>query len=167
MQLLKPTPAMKDAFLDYVKEWEELGETVAPGAARMEGRTYEAWLEDILLLETQPTDRYVTSDTYFWMDTPGRLIGVISLRHTLNDFLLRAGGHIGYGVRPSMRRRGHASAMLAAVLPRAGKLGLARVLVSCYKENIASARTIQKNGGVLENEIEEDGRTVQRYWIEL
>ena len=167
MQLYRPAPEMKEAFLDYIGDWEAHGETVAPGAARMEDRTYETWLSDTLRLETQPRGSYVPAHTYFGFDPDGRLVGVISVRHTLNEFLLRAGGHIGYGVRPSARRQGYATAMLRAVLPKARELGLSRVMVSCNKDNLASARTIQNNGGVLENEVLEEGRIVQRYWIML
>jgi predicted acetyltransferase len=94
-------------------------------------------------------------------------LGAISLRLTLNDFLLRAGGHIGYGVRPSARRRGLATWALGAVLPEARALGLERVLVTCDDANVASARTIESNGGVLEDvRVTELGQT-RRYWIAL
>ncbi|MFH1511895.1 MAG: GNAT family N-acetyltransferase [Bacillota bacterium] len=167
MQLFRPTPAMKDAFLDYQSDWETHGEPVAPGAARLGGRTYETWLADTWALETKPRGSYVTGHTYFAFDGDGVLVGVIALRHTLNDYLLKAGGHIGYGVRPSARRRGHASAMLAAVLPLAAALGLTRVLITCDKQNIGSARAILRNGGILENEAEDSGRILQRYWVAL
>jgi len=130
-------------------------------------RTYETWLEDTWRLETQPNGSCVPAHTFFALDSGGEMIGVISVRHTLNEYLLWFGGHIGYGVRPSARRHGHATAMLAAALPVARGLGLSRVMVSCNKENIGSARTIQNNGGVLENEVVEDGQIVQRYWISL
>jgi predicted acetyltransferase len=167
MPLLKPDLSMKEAFEDYLRDWEEHRETVAPAAARLNGRTYENWLEDLRRLETQPTDTLVTATTYFWFDGDGKLAGATTLRHTLTDALLRTGGNIGYGVRPSMRRLGYASAMLAAVLPLARRRGLTRVLITCNRENTASARTILRNGGVLENEITQDGRTMQRYWIAL
>lgn len=167
MQLLRPDLTMKDAFADFTRDWETHNEPIAPISARLDGRIYETWLEDTWRLENEPRGNYVPADTWFWFDGDGRMAGMITLRHMLNDFLLRVGGHIGYGVRPSMRRQGHATAMLAAVLPRARELGLTRVLVSCHRENVGSARTIQKNGGMLENEIVEDGRIVQRYWIVL
>lgn len=167
MPLLKPDLAMRDAFLEYLGDFEAHGETVAPAAARLNGKTYETWLEDLRRLETQATDTLVTGTLYFWFDDQGTLAGAIALRHTLTDALLRTGGNIGYGVRPSMRRRGHASAMLAAVLPLARERGLSRVLITCNKDNIGSARTIRKNGGELENEVLHEGRLMQRYWISL
>jgi predicted acetyltransferase len=94
-------------------------------------------------------------------------LGAISLRHTLNDFLLHAGGHIGYGVRPTARGRGLASRALRAVLPEARSLGLARVLVTCQDNNLGSARTIENNGGVLEDVRDTDLGRTRRYWITL
>lgn len=82
-------------------------------------------------------------------------------------FLSRYGGHIGFGVRPSARRRGHATEILRRTLIEAGKLGIADVLVTCDKDNLASARTILRNGGVLDSEeyMEAHAAVVQRYWI--
>ena len=77
------------------------------------------------------------------------------------------GGHIGDGVRPSERRKGYATAMIALALDECRKLGIEKVLMVCNKENTGSAKSIQNNGGVLENEINVEGETVQRYWIQL
>ena len=92
---------------------------------------------------------------------------MIDIRHRLNEYLLQFGGNIGYSVRPSQRRKGYATEMLALALEECRKLGLNRALVTCDKTNIGSAKTIQKNGGVLENEVLEGDRITQRYWIAL
>lgn len=94
---------------------------------------------------------------------PGRVLGSLHLRHELNDFLFEQGGHIGYGVRTSARGRGVAGAALAASLGEARELGLDRVLVTCEDDNVASARTIERWAGVLEDV----RRGMRRYWIGL
>jgi predicted acetyltransferase len=81
--------------------------------------------------------------------------------------LFNFGGHIGYGIRPSERKKGYASLMLSLALPIAKKVGLEKVLITCDKSNLGSARTIISNGGVLENEVREEDDIVQRYWIDI
>ena len=94
-------------------------------------------------------------------------VGAVNIRHHLNEELLKTGGHIGAGIRPSERRKGYATAMIGLALEECRKLGIENVLITCDKDNIGSAKSIIKNGGVLENEVEEDGHMEQRYWIQL
>lgn len=103
--------------------------------------------------------------SYWWITEDGAYPGAITLRHELNDFLLRAGGHIGYGIRPSARGRGLATWALQSVLVRAPALGLRKVLVTCGDSNLASARVIEKAGGVLEDVRETELGLTRRYWI--
>ena len=84
----------------------------------------------------------------------------------MNESLLLNGGHIGDGVKPSERRKGIATKMIALALDECKKLGIENVLMVCDKNNIGSAKSIINNGGVLENEIEVDGVIEQRYWID-
>ena len=95
------------------------------------------------------------------------IVGAVNIRHYLNKSLLLNGGHIGDGVRPSERKKGIATKMIALALDECKKLGIERVLMVCDKENVGSAKSIQHNGGILENEIEVDGIVEQRYWIDL
>jgi predicted acetyltransferase len=105
--------------------------------------------------------------TYRWIVEDDEMLGSISLRHELNDFLLEAGGHIGYSVRPSARRRGLASWALHMTLDAARARGLDRVLVTCKVPNEASARTIESQGGVLEDIRDTTLGPMKRYWITL
>ena len=97
-----------------------------------------------------------------------RLLGAVNIRHYLNDSLLKEGGHIGDGIRPSERRKGYATEMIRMALTECKKLGIEKVLMTCDKDNIGSARSIIKNGGILENEfVNSEGNIEQRYWISL
>ena len=96
-----------------------------------------------------------------------RVVGMIDVRHDLNEWLGKYGGHIGYSVRPCERGKGYASRMLSAVLPFCKSIGLDRVNVNCLADNEQSRRVILKNGGVYENTVyeEENDRYIERYWI--
>ena len=99
--------------------------------------------------------------TYLWMVVDDEVVGRISLRHTLTPWLREFGGHIGYAVRPTARGRGYAKAALGLMLPVAAARGIDPVLVTCDEDNVASRRTIEANGGVLE-----DVRGVKmRFWL--
>ena len=102
---------------------------------------------------------------YLWItDGAGadeEVVGFLALRHSLTPWLLEEGGHIGYSVRPTRRRRGHATRALALAVRRAADLGLDRVLLTCEEPNLASARTIERNAGVYEDT--RNGK--RRYWI--
>jgi predicted acetyltransferase len=100
--------------------------------------------------------------TYLWIVDGDVFLGSLAIRHELNDFLLNEGGHIGYSVRPSARRRGHAVKALADALPMARELGIFRVLITCDEDNAGSRATIQKNGGIYEDT--RNGK--RRYWVD-
>lgn len=116
-----------------------------------------------------PTEGLVPDSTYFCLDEERNImVGAINIRHELNDYLLKYGGHIGDGIRPSERRKGYATKMIALGLEECKKLGIHKVLITCDKTNIGSAKSIIKNGGILENEVvNPDGNVQQRYWIEV
>jgi predicted acetyltransferase len=108
--------------------------------------------------------------TFLFAFVGNRIVGRASIRHALNEFLYRVGGHIGYVVVPEFRRRGYATEILRQSLKIAGDTcRLHRILVTCDDDNIGSIRTIEKNGGVLENVFEAPDldKPKRRYWIEL
>ena len=111
---------------------------------------------------------HVRSDTFFLMHG-GKIVGRSALRHQLTPALEHEGGHIGYDIRPSARRRGYGTLILARSLEKAGGLGLERALLTCDTDNIASARIIEKNGGVLAGRAvsQRSGKLISQYWIEL
>ena len=156
LQLVKMSEKYKSQLFDMMDEWTKTGETIIP------------WAILKSLEESEPKEGYVPASTFFAYDRERDiLVGAVDIRHSLNEALLLDGGHIGDGVRPSERRKGYATAMIALALDECRKLGIEKVLMVCNKENTGSAKSIQNNGGVLENEINVEGETVQRYWIQL
>ena len=116
--------------------------------------------------ESLPPATGLVHAAYWWIiDQEDMVLGAISLRYTLTDFLLQAAGHIGYGVRPSARGRGAASFALREVLSVARRRHLDSVLITCDNDNAASARVIEKHGGVLEDIRDTPIGLKRRYWI--
>jgi predicted acetyltransferase len=110
--------------------------------------------------ETPRPGGHVPATTLWWLEGP-EYLGRLAIRHVLNAQLREVSGHIGYDVRPSVRRRGHATAMLRAALPVARSLGIEKALVTCDVENLGSRKAIEANGGVFEDE--RGGK--RRYWV--
>lgn len=94
---------------------------------------------------------------------------MIQIRHYFNGYLEKYGGHIGYSVCPSERRKGYAKRMLKEALPLCRELGLKKVLITCLEENAGSEKTILANGGIYESTVFEPdiGKRMKRYWIDL
>ena len=169
--LILPGREHESAAKEYIAEHKANGELHLHGASLLETMDYDSWLsimERSKREETAPFDWVAATELFALRKSDGRLVGMINIRHSLNDFLRSYGGHIGYGVRPSERRKGYATQMLALGLAYAKEIGLKRVMVSCNKSNVASAKTIIGAGGVLEREfLHDDGEVVQIYWIAL
>ena len=173
MELVYPAQEHKFDAIVFRAEHVNLGEVHIHGSGgllqTLEHETYETWLDKVTQARSEGwrNTGWVPGSTFFAIEN-GRIIGTIQIRHELNEYLINIGGHIGYGVRPSERRKGYGTQMLALALIECRSLGIRRALVTCDKDNRASARTIEKNGGVFENEfIEENGNAVRRYWIEI
>lgn len=109
---------------------------------------------------------WVPSTTYWLIDNE-TFIGHVNLRHRLNDKLMMHGGHIGYAIRPTERRKGYGAKILELVLPKAEELGIQKALVTCEESNIGSRKIIENNGGKYQNTVESDGKSIRRYWINL
>ena len=140
----------------------------APSAEQSVWRLFDLNIINNLDTKEETENGWVPDTTLFCLDKDRNIfVGAVNIRHYLNDALLKTGGHIGDGIRPSERRKGYATAMIALALDECKKLGIDKVLICCNKENIGSAKSIINNGGILENEIEVDGHIEQCYWIKL
>ena len=170
IRLVEPTRALRSAWVEAMREFE--GETLhgfstfgfevdeLAGAAG-----FERWLERERQQNERALDGFVPATAWWIVDDaePERVLGSIHLRHELNDWLLAEGGHIGFGVRPSARGRGVATAALRLVLEEAAAMGIGRVLLLCDDDNPASRGTILAAGGVREAA----PGPYERYWIAL
>lgn len=170
LELVPPDESWAAAVWAYKAEFEARGDHL-DGTADLGGAAdFTGWLADLRADGSPDTVRpgRVPADTYLSVRrSDRRLVGMVNIRHTLNDYLLRFGGHIGYSVRPTERRKGYARELLGLALNQCKALRLDRVLVTCDSENEASARTIRANGGVLENRVPEGDGFTDRYWIEV
>jgi predicted acetyltransferase len=171
LRLLKPLAALRKSYCSLVAEIDAAGESRIPFPLAFPFDDFEtlvARLEKAGKGIDLP-EGFVPHSTYWLVQGDSEIVGVSNLRHRLTDSLLREGGNIGYGIRPSARRCGHGREILRLTLDKARELGLSRVLLTCGRENRASVRVILANGGVLESEgfIAERGEVVQRYWIDL
>ena len=136
---------------DYKNEFSLNNESIH-GAANLEELSVRDWVqftENTKHKETV-TPGFVTAHTFFALDND-KIVGIINARHELNDYLLNLGGHIGYSVRKSERRKGYAKKMLNYTSKFLFSLGLEKILITCDKNNVASKRTIESCGGILEN----------------
>lgn len=174
-RLLTPTTDLHDSWLQARDEFGRGvhidGSGLTPEDEVDSSAGFADWVRRLLVQgdETVPVPEGRVHADYWWIgdDTGTEYLGAITLRRTLNDFLLNAAGHIGYSVRPSARRQGLASWALAEVLDVARTRGMPRVLITCRDDNEASARTIEGAGGLLEDRRETDLGLTRRYWVDL
>lgn len=172
MKLIKLTKDYYQQCVEMIDEWkldQEINHTNrSPWAIfKNDVRDFDTYLENLEISE--PKDGKVPDSVFFLLDEERNiLLGAVNIRHYLNDYLLQYGGHIGDGIRPSERRKGYATKIISLALIECKKLGIDKVLMVCDKSNIASAKSIINNGGILENEfVDEDGEINQRYWIQI
>ena len=160
IKLIKASYEYQDLIVDMLKEWIDYNNN------HPEANTSPAYINNLDLKNPKPG--LVEDSTFFALDVErNKMVGAINIRHKLNDYLLNYGGHIGDGVRPSERKKGYATKIIGLALKECQNLNIDKVLLVCDKDNIGSAKSIKNNGAILENEIVKDGKTIQRYWIEI
>jgi predicted acetyltransferase len=166
--LIKPSNKYHQQIADMLDEWIATGEKIIPTAImNFDYHDFEGYCDYLNAREHNVRPGRVPATTYFTLDTDRNIVvGAVDIRHAMTESLLLTGGHIGDGVRPSERRKGVATAQIGLALEKCKELGIDRVLMTCESWNIGSAKSIVNNGGLLENEIEVDGKFYQRYWIE-
>lgn len=165
LKLVLLTTEYKKQLNDMMDEWTATDERIIPSALTANDYHDFDFYKNHLCRDKE-INGLVPDTTYFCLDTDRNIfVGAVNIRHYLTEKLKFSGGHIGDGIRPSERRKGYGSAMIGLALEEAKKMGINRVLMCCDKKNIASAKSIMNNGGILENEVDIDGIIIQRYWI--
>lgn len=170
-ELTRPHTRFQQSFLAAMAEFADEGrlgdDTMVGHDLASFGSTWESiegfasYVEETLAESERPRQPgFVAQTTWWWIDGTD-YVGRISLRHELTERLLEVGGHIGYDVRRSRRREGHATRMLAAVLPEAKRLGIEKALVTCDVDNLGSRPVIAAHRGVLEDQ----RGTKLRFWV--
>lgn len=163
-----PEISDETALREYVQEHCRNGETNISASLDLSVSDYSDWVERIWNNASFGDDEWGKSLTYLCFDK-AKLIGLLNIRYDLPQNLAEKYGNIGYGVRPSERRKGYATAMLRYALAVCKEKGMRQVILGCYKDNVASAAAIKRNGGVLfaENDNYTKERTSQYYLINL
>jgi predicted acetyltransferase len=170
LTLINPAIDYEQSYRDLLRELLERQEPLVPFPLQYPADDFPALirrLDDASRGQAIP-EGFVAHSTYWLVDSAKTVLGVSNLRHELTAKLKRYGGHIGYGIRPSVRGRGCGKLILKLTLSEARARAITNVLLTCGKHNLASARVILANGGIFESEefVAEHNEMVQRYWIE-
>ena len=171
MKLVLPSPEYAGEIAAYRREFLQQGGSMdgAGPLRRMEDPL--EWIAFCQRLMRGEAEDWVADTQFLYVrEADGKIVGMMDVRHDLNDYLAEYGGHIGYSVRPGERRKGYAGRMLALGLDYCwDQLGLDRVMVNCLEENEASRRTILSCGGVYDSTVHEPEEDIdlERYWIDL
>ena len=172
MKLIEPTIEYDRQIRAYRKEFLDRGDSMDGTGALRRFEDPKDWIEHSNRFNDPRTvpDGWVPSTQYMFVREEDRkIVGMIQIRHCFNPYLEKYGGHIGYSIAPSERRKGYAAQMLKTVLPKCRELGIDHVLITCIAGNEGSRKTILKNGGVYESTVYEpdEKADLERYWIDL
>lgn len=170
VNLVKPSAEFKDEYVSFYQDWKDSQEDMVPWVIARDPGDFDDMLQFLNNNEqgVNIPDGWVKDSTYWLVTEANRVVGAVNIRHQLNEKLFNAGGHIGYGIRPSERQKGYATQLLSLALDKAKDLGINKVLVVCDADNTGSKKTILKNGGIQDTDyIEENGNIVNRFWISV
>ena len=169
LEIVRFNEVSEQEYNDYIIEWESTNELIVPSATNRKGRSFLEMMNKWILDETDDAYKngFVPSTLYYMINDNRKIIGAIHFRQQLNDRLIQNGGNVGYGIRPSERRKGYATIMLYKLLKMLKNQKNEKVLITCDEDNIASAITIEKANGKLQDKVSFQGVMTRRYWIYL
>lgn len=168
--LVKPDLSYADEIIKYKEESLAESPIINGSAGLNRFSSIEDWLQELKKRSSQDTvpEGLVPSSTYLGLrEKDNYIVGMIDIRHYLNEYLTEAGGHIGYGVRKTERNKGYAKQMLKLALEKCKELKIKRVLITCDEDNIASEKVILSANAKLEDIRNVDGENKKRFWIDL
>lgn len=173
LKLIKPNEKYYKQYKEMMDEWNMEGSSIAPWPLHLKYHTEEYFKEMLFRVKEvekgENLGEYASSTTYWlYNDKTNTLLGASNLRHYLTEDGLKLWGHIGYGIRPSERKKGYATRLLKMTMVEAKEKNIDKVLLGAYKGNIGSWKVMEKCGGKFENIVieEETGLPVKRYWID-
>ena len=172
MKLIEPTMEYEKQIREYRRDFLEVGGSMDGCGSLRRFETAREWLDQVETFknpETVPEGFVVSTQFIYVREEDEKIVGMIQIRHYLNDYLRDYAGHIGYSVCPSERRRGYCTRMLRETLPYCRSLGIQNLMISCLTENEGSRRVILNNGGVYDSTVFEpkEGVYLERYFIDL
>jgi len=164
-ELVAPSERWQAAFVGMAAECSASGDTRYDLALA----DFHAYLRTVEDRRTRPQPPGWVNSAEYWLEDSGDIVGCVRIRFALTPALEAEGGHVGYDVRPSMRRKGYGTELLRLALPLLRAHGVTRVRITCNDDNTGSARIIERNGGVLSGHTRSPatGKTVRQYWIDL
>ena len=168
--LVKPDLSYADEIIKYKEESLKESPLINGSAGLDRFSSIEIWFEELKKWSCEDTvpKGLVPSSTYLGVrEKDNYIVGMIDIRHYLNEYLTQVGGHIGYGVRKTERNKGYAKQMLKLALEKCKELKIKRVLITCDEDNIASEKVILSANAKLEDIRNVDGENKKRFWIDL
>ena len=168
--LVKPNLSYSDEIIKYKEESLKENPLINGSAGLDRLSSIEDWLEELNKRSCEDTvpKGLVPSSTYLGVrEKDNYIVGMIDIRHYLNEYLTQVGGNIGYGVRKTERNKGYAKQMLKLALEKCKELKIKKVLITCDEDNIASEKVILSANAKLEDIRNVDGENKKRFWIDL
>ncbi|MCG9579698.1 GNAT family N-acetyltransferase [Vibrio tubiashii] len=168
MKLVTPRVEYQESYIEMVREFSEREEAFIPFVLAENYEDFSMLLDRLSAYSRgEEVPGFVAHSSFWLIDENDQVVGCSNLRHELNDGLLVLGGHIGYGIKPSERKKGYAKRILELTLPKAKSIGIDKALVTVSKANLGSVKAIKYNKAVLEAEKQVPGQKgiVQYYWL--
>jgi predicted acetyltransferase len=167
LQLIEPTVLLEKEYNHMLGEWRQSGEKLVPFVLEFNTSDFKKLINDLIGFSNGMNlpKGFVPHSTFWLVNENNKILGVVNIRHSLAEGLMKEGGHIGFGIRPLERKKGYATKILRFALAEAKKLGIKRAMVTCDANNIGSEKTILNNKGKFNEENIIGGKRKLSFWI--